>query len=332
METGTISSEYIATIVVIGCTIVAIGGGLSWYHRSFSLQTKQFDQSENTATRDNSKQNKYTTGTCSKERDDRIESRKQNNKNPPLSIPTTSTMLDSNGNEIIDAWEERRRRGIAIHSLHEKKDVHGKEEKPFGSSYYYAHNNTKAKGGYSDGLRMEDFTMNQPRLLSKGNSSICENDYIQNQQQQQDVEAYSCKDTIHIETAPSTKLPSKRILQISKYLWDDSGSKNGEGSIRIELLPISSTETISWEQYWKDNSATMSVSTDFDITKDGVIITIQSTTSNIDYRFEIKNFFGPVVDVKTLVKSKRLIVKLTKKTSLFDKSNLKAWPHPQKKF
>jgi len=45
-------------------------------------------------------------------------------------------------------------------------------DRPFGSSYYYAHNNLKATGGYKDGLRTEDYVMNQPRLLSKNGVMI----------------------------------------------------------------------------------------------------------------------------------------------------------------
>mmetsp|Transcript_6383 Transcript_6383/g.9288 ORF Transcript_6383/g.9288 Transcript_6383/m.9288 type:complete len:445 (-) Transcript_6383:62-1396(-) len=42
------------------------------------------------------------------------------------------------------------------------------DKRGFGSSYYYAHNSSGTGGGYKDGLKMEDYTMNQPRLLSKG--------------------------------------------------------------------------------------------------------------------------------------------------------------------
>ena len=71
---------------------------------------------------------------------------------------------------INDVWEERRKRGIAHAPTVVKQDSQ-ETKKPFGSSYYYAHNSTKNKGGYSDGLKMEDFTMNGPRLLSKGGNS-----------------------------------------------------------------------------------------------------------------------------------------------------------------
>jgi hypothetical protein len=71
---------------------------------------------------------------------------------------------NSHDGTLKDIWEERRRNG----TLSSNSGKTNPGNKPFGSSYYYAHNNPNATGGYKDGLRMEDFTMNQPRLLSKG--------------------------------------------------------------------------------------------------------------------------------------------------------------------
>jgi hypothetical protein len=82
---------------------------------------------------------------------------------------TDNARADSSGGPAC-AWEERRQRGIPAASSHVKQDAAA--SKPFGSSYYYAHNSTRSKGGYADGLRMEDYTMNGPRLLSRGGKPV----------------------------------------------------------------------------------------------------------------------------------------------------------------
>lgn len=250
---------------------------------------------------------------------------------------TTTTTSENNSNKPMDAWEERRSRGVAIHSLHERKDESGK---PFGSSYYYAHNNTKLTGGYKDGLRMEDFTMNQPRLLSKHIINT-NKDNINNVNKA----AFDENGTTNAEdrrehrvtgvVIPSSIIEQKRILNISKYLWDDPGSSDGIATIRIDVLPLNSTDNIPFENIrsyiHSDNIYTQILNNN-----EGLLIDIKTNattdkTTNINYRLKIDSLYGPITSIKVIIKSKRLLIKLTKKYTMFDKSNLKTWPYPQKK-
>lgn len=135
-------------------------------------------------------------------------------------------------------WQERLKRGIS-HASTLKRDSH---EKPFKSSYYYAHNNPQSKGGYKDGLRMEDYTMNQPRLLSRNGQQIEYTTTKQEESQQPSIE-------------PPRKLLSKPTRFISRYLWDDQGKSNGIAYIRIEQLPDIGTSLTPWTEWMKQQQS-----------------------------------------------------------------------------
>lgn len=217
-----------------------------------------------------------------------------------------------------DVWTERQKRGVAPASLHHKGGVG--EAKPFSSSYYYAHNNPQTKGGYSDGLRMEDFTMNQPRLLAKGGQAI-----------ESSLSQRSSESNTQGVLEPAVNNVSqkeRRVIPITKYLWDDPGDSTGIGTIRIEHLQSLTTAGSENMIEWNDVKVVQIKSA---LQGGGLVVTV--ATDSVDYRLTIAKLYGPVSDVKaTVVKAnKRLLVRLHKKTSLFDKSNLKAWPHPQKK-
>ena len=218
---------------------------------------------------------------------------------------------------VNDVWEERRKRGIAHATTVQKTDAK-KEDKPFGSSYYYAHNSTKNKGGYSDGLRMEDFTMNGPRLLSKGGQA--DHEIVESEVE---PPAESTSEAISKETplAPSTTIISKNI---TRYLWDDPGDSKGIGSIRIDTLPGASSSSDDID--WKDaNIQTVSA------TLEGKGLLVIATDENKkEYRLRIQTLYDTVSEVRTVVKTKRLLIKLHKQKS-FGKANLNSWPHPQKK-
>jgi hypothetical protein len=53
-------------------------------------------------------------------------------------------------------------------------------DKPFGLSYFYAHNNLNATGGYRDRLQMEDHSMNQPRPVRKAGAMALESNIAGN--------------------------------------------------------------------------------------------------------------------------------------------------------
>ena len=233
-----------------------------------------------------------------------------------LSSTKASTTANGPQTDLKDVWEERRKRGVTVSSSAGK--VSG-GDKPFGSSYYYAHNNPDAIGGYKDGLRMEDYTMNQPRLLSKGGvpAELSEASTVDSSTTH---DSSAAPDTQRKE---SVSVPVKRI---SKFLWDDPGDPNGIATIRIDTLPGSTlTETISWrEANINDISITL-----FD-NKKGLLIELTGA-GNTRYRLQIPKLYGEVDEVRKLVKPNRLLVRLYKKKSWinpFDKTNLEAWPHP----
>lgn len=228
----------------------------------------------------------------------------------------------SDSDATKDVWADRRKKGIAAASSHGVKTTMA-NEKPFRSSYYYAHNNPGATGGYSDGLNMEDFTMNGPRLLSRSGTSLVSQE---DRQSSEGDPASTASASIRpiadsVESKPST--PEKTTLLIARYLWDDPGDSSGVANIRIEQLPgLRSTETVLWKE--------IAVSTaSAEITEDGGLLVIIRTTSTFDYKLHIPRLYGEVTSVKTIIKpEKRLLVRLYKQKG---GSNVKAWPHPQKK-
>jgi hypothetical protein len=242
----------------------------------------------------------------------------------PKSNPSQGSSTDT---QTSDVWEERRRRGIAAASLHEKKDADSK--KPFGSSYYYAHNSSKTTGGYKDGLRMEDFTMNGPRLLSRNGESVEDDGENVSMTSLCDSPATSSIEPLTSDCIRGPAEKSRRTVQITRFLWDDPGdATKGIGTIRIDELPNSAK--IAEFLPWKEASACIVKTTAMLINEnEGVQVKLE-TSDEVDYVLRIPKLYGAVTQVEAVPKTKRLLVKLTKKKSLLDKSNLKAWPHPHK--
>lgn len=261
--------------------------------------------------------------------------RREETKPKPIDLPadlSSGNIPLKNGTPTLIApqadnvWEERRRRGIPAASLHVKKDT--ESEKPFGSSYYYAHNSSKTTGGYKDGLRMEDFTMNGPRLLSRTGMTT-PNEEI--------MDASSCSNkTQAAEPTTGTSLSrsasgdlGRRSLNITRYLWDDPGdTAEGIATIRIDDLPgKTSTECVAWKDV---TVSIVNISATLIHDNEGLQVKIE-TSDDVDYLLRIPKLYGDVSEVEAVKKTKRLLIRLTKtKKGMFDKSNLKAWPHPQK--
>jgi hypothetical protein len=263
-----------------------------------------------------------------------------------------------------------------------KKDNKSDSEKPFGSSYYYAHNNPNAKGGYKDGLKMEDYVMNGPRLLSvngvsvvhkntdrlhnsvenpkdDNNHTILDHDSVHNNDS---VNSYhtstknkndqsSNQDTTQILTSAqaATRHGKNHSIPISRYLWDDDGNTQGIARIYIDSLPASSSSSssssfksssnhlISWEEasISKNNVSYKLIGSNNDNLQQqgqGLLIQIQRIdSSNIThyYHLYIPKMYGEVENVKTIVKTKKLIVKLQKKgmnKGIFSKAHYERWP------
>ena len=226
--------------------------------------------------------------------------------------------LNEHGAQCV--WEERRRKGIKLSSSNQRATVG--DDKPFGSSYYYAHNNQNTKGGYQDGLRMEDYTMNQPRLLSRGGKPV-------DNSSSDPSPSGTVLDKTQTEEPnlkePETRQPIswKRVIPISKYLWDDPGDSKGIATLRIDSLPShqGNAEPIPW----KDIVVT---DTSAELEGDGLVVTVE-TESDVDYQLRIAQLHGAVEKVALIKKTKRLLVQLHKQKR--PKSNLEAWPQPHKK-
>jgi hypothetical protein len=227
-----------------------------------------------------------------------------------------------------DVWAERQSRGITPASLHHRKGAG--EAKPFGSSYYYAHNDPNRTGGYKDGLRMEDFTMNGPRLLSKGGQQSSSIHHEENAFESASTPAEGILDEpIPAVGDPKPSSTTRRILAVTKYFWYDSRDTKGVGTIRIDQLPgRTSTDPLI---EWKDAGVT-NVDGQFIPQGEGdnhnqtdLLVNI-TTDQDVDYRLHIPNLYGKVSKVATVIKSnKRLLIKLHK-----EKASI-IWPHPHQK-
>ena len=214
----------------------------------------------------------------------------------------------------MDVWEERRKKGIS-NSTNNSKETE-QTNKPFGSSYYYAHNNSSAKGGYTDGLKIEDYTMNGPRLLSKGGQPVKD----ANSQANENLATSSMRETT---TSAHKKGAHIKTRQITRYLWDDEGDDSGVAVIRIDQLPTTNpTELIDWAD------ANVTEATANIVGDSGLLVSIKTNDSDVQYRLYIKQLYGPATAVKAVTKTKRLLIRIHKKK---EKANLKPWPHPQKK-
>jgi hypothetical protein len=239
---------------------------------------------------------------------------------PAIEIEIESSPSDSDATK--DVWADRRKKGIAAASSHGAKTV-AANEKPFKSSYYYAHNNPGATGGYSDGLNMEDFTMNGPRLLSRSGTPLVSQEDIQYSEADPTVEGPASLSSSEDSAKSKPPTPEKTTLLIARYLWDDPGDSSGVANIRIDQLPgLRSTDTVQWKDIAVSDASA-------EITGDGGLLVIVRTTSTFDYKLHIPRLYGEVTSVKTIIKpQKRLIVRLYKKKGF---QNIKAWSHPQKK-
>ena len=221
-------------------------------------------------------------------------------------------------------------------------------EKPFKSSYYYAHNQMKKTGGYTDGLKAEDYVMNGPKLLSKGKSTLASSsgegtgtgtgtgtDVETNSKSDAGYTRTSTPATTTISTTmtsaqAATKNGAGNSIPINRYLWDDDGNEKRLAKIYIDTLPGKvgkSPLPVQEASITKEDVVCKLVG------EAGLMIQIRRKDTDADgdgdensyarYHLYIPCMHGEVEDVKTIVKAKKVIVKLTKKKT---KGNAKAWP------
>ena len=237
--------------LLIGTVVMAVG--LAWW-----IMTKRDGATESSSSTSSSLSKNDNGNTAPV---DRIGASKTTlSDNASVINDTTGSSIDDENNNnnapaADDVWEERRRRGIAPASLHHKRGVET-PQKPFGSSYYYAHNNPHPTGGYKDGLRMEDYAMNGPRLLRKGGKPVgnTPNATPNTTTSASSIPSTTAEDATATTTDTAQNIQQqrrRRRIPITQYLWDDDGGKTG--TILIDKLPgaLSTDSPIPWSQVMK---------------------------------------------------------------------------------
>jgi hypothetical protein len=184
------------------------------------------------------------------------------------------------------------------------------DKKPFKSSYYYAHNQHRKTGGYSDGLKAEDYEMNKPKLLARSKGAS-------------DDTTTTTTTTTTTNSGNSTAfIDIGNSIPINRYLWDDEGKENGVAKIYIDTLPGKTTTaaTTTWDQHniTKEDVMSKLVGT----WKNGLMVQISSNDER--YHLLIPRMYGEVEEAKIILKPNKLIIKLIKKRN--KKENLRAWP------
>ena len=185
-------------------------------------------------------------------------------------------------------------------------------DRPFESSYYFAHNKHSTGGGYKDGLRAEDYVMNGPKLLSKGGVRVENEKSISIEDESDNTEERSTETSQSV----SEKRPTPQIqasTKITRYLWDD-----GEGNIakiHIDTLPVSSTKTINWEEASVSSVEARLIGDDNEGLFIGITYSILDGTSILTKKchLHVAKMYGNAEDVKAMAKKRKLLVKITKK-------------------
>jgi len=183
-------------------------------------------------------------------------------------------------------------------------------DRPFESSYYFAHNKHSTGGGYKDGLRAEDYVMNGPKLLSKGGVRV--EDEKSNSSVVDDAEERSSASSQSVSEKKQTP-QMQASTPITRYLWDD-----GEGNIakiHIDTLPVSSTKTINWEDASVSSVEARLIGDNNEGLFIGITYNINDDTSNLTKKchLHVARMYGNADEVKAMVKKRKLLVKITKK-------------------
>eukprot|EP00536_Pseudo-nitzschia_multiseries_P014077 jgi/Psemu1/213715/e_gw1.654.21.1 len=211
-----------------------------------------------------------------------------------------------------------------------KKPKTAYTEKPFGSKYYYAHNDSKTTGGYKDGLKMEDYRMNGPRLLSVNGLAVTDNNNKKDDDDDNDVAASSSSTTAPPKQRITALDPNTK--NVTKYLWDDPGNGKGIATIRVDVLP---GDKLGEFVDWKDAGVVdVSASLPGEGLLAEIVVKDRPGEPDTSYRLKIDKLYGDAADVKVVLKPKRLLIKIYKKKHGFlsqNDNNLAAWPQPHRK-
>ena len=164
--------------------------------------------------------------------------------------------------------------------------------------------------------------MNGPKLLAKGGKSVVDDGNESNSPVSEEKSA-SDETKAEASTTPAVMRPATTSLgsiAINRYLWDDDGNKDGVAKIYITSLPGKSTTspTVNWE----DGSISKSDVASKLIGESNIGLIVQIRADTARYHLYVPRLYGEVKEIKTIVKSKKLIVKLTKKSTV----DMKMWP------
>ena len=186
-------------------------------------------------------------------------------------------------------------------------------DRPFESSYYFAHNKHSTGGGYKDGLRAEDYVMNGPKLLSKGGVRVDDEKSTSAAQDESDNAEERSTASGQSGSAKRATTQTQASTAITRYLWDD-----GDGNIakiHIDTLPVSSTKTINWEDATVSSVEARLIGPSYEGLFIGITYNTLDGTSNLTKKchLHVSKMYGNAEDVKAMVKKRKLLVKISKK-------------------
>jgi len=246
--------------------------------------------------------------------------------------PPTTTKLRN----VFDVKQSSNHSKVEKKGFLGKKSTKEEEEKPFRSSYYYAHNSARSNGGYKDGLRAEDYVMNGPRLLSRNGVTVGDaddadgdgiNDKDDSSNEPSAVPSMTTNDNVSSSTAqPIALVPAKKAndasIPINRYLWDDDGNSDGIAKVYIDSIPggtsvLNSSDIIKWADAGLRKSDV--VAKLLGVEKNGLMVQIRRQ-DGIRYHLHVPKMYGEAQEVKLIVRPKKLIVKVYKK------KKSKVWP------
>ena len=180
-------------------------------------------------------------------------------------------------------------------------------DRPFESSYYFAHNKHSGGGGYTDGLKASDYVMNKPRLLSKGGVPVETTD-----NSAEDESIAEDKSSASSEVSEARQQPKMLAsTPLTRYLWDDDGEGN-IAKIHIDSLPISSTKTIHWEDASISNVEARLIGDNNEGLYVGITFNYQDGSERRCH-LHVPRMYGSAEEVKVMVKKRKLLLKITKK-------------------
>jgi hypothetical protein len=294
--------------------------------------------------------NKNNNNKQNDDKNDKSTTTAVNHKNKSTKSTTTTTTTNQ---QIKDIWKAGNNNNSQQNSnsnnnnnrtTNTKNRKGAYKEKPFGSKYYYAHNDSNTTGGYKDGLKMEDYRMNGPRLLSRNGLSVQDetttttttttNDDDDDDDNDKEIPNNNNNnaDGNDDDVQDNNTAVAKNITNITKYLWDDPGDSKGIGTIRIDVLPSSSSSSPSFVDVKDVKIENVNASL-----MDGgrgllaSIIAVTDTGGSCRYyQLKINKLYENASDVKVIIKPKRLLIKIYKKKTK-NYNDLVAWPQPHKK-